>query len=217
MKLPQWICGSSCPQQPFLTQTVTICSYLMVSVAMFQEEYAVLPGAKILFCQSLSHPMSIFYSTIYHYFSDVPLSVMPHPAMDNDDAPTKLAACHPSMNSPIYVMTNVFADSVVGCGFLEWNSPIGVPLNAWWTIVLMMVFCVGCKRAHSCDGHSAHLNIHGQPPCRLPINKGELEITEVSDPKGKGKACKLWWSVWHFLCFLTWLLQCPFDSLPFLT
>ena len=111
--------------------------------------------------------------------------------MDSDDAPAELAAYHPSMNSPVYVTTDIFANSMVGHGFLEWNSPIGVPLNAWRTIVSMTVFCVGCKRVCSCDGHSAHLDIHGQPLCGLPINEGELEILEVSDPKGKGKACEL--------------------------
>ena len=102
------------------------------------------------------------------------------------------------MNSPVNLTTDVFTNSVVGCGFLEWNSPIGVPLDAWWTIVSMVVFCVGCKRIHSHDGHSAHLNIHGQPLCGLPIDKGKLGITEVSDPKGKGKAHELWWSVFMF-------------------
>ena len=187
----QWIRGSSCPQQPFLTQTVTICSHLMVSAAMLREAYAVLPGAKILYIQSLSHPVSTFYSIICHNFSDVPLSVIPHPTMDNDDAPAELAAYHLSMNSPVYMLTDVFANSVVGRGFLEWNSPIGVPLNAWRTIVSMMVFCVGCKRVCSHDGHSAHLDIHGRPVCRLPIDEGELRIIEISDPKGKGKAREL--------------------------
>ena len=103
----------------------------MVSAATLREAYAVLPGAKILFFQSLSHPMSTFYSIICYNFSDIPLSVIPHPAMDNDDAPAELAAYHPSMNSPVYMTTDVFANSMVGCGFLEWNLPIGVPLDAW--------------------------------------------------------------------------------------
>ena len=93
--------------------------------------YAVLQGSKILFCQSLLHPTSTFYSTTYHNFSDVLPSVIPHSTMDNDDAPAELAAYHPSMNSPVIVMTDVFTNSVVGHGFLEWNSPIGVPLDAW--------------------------------------------------------------------------------------
>ena len=61
---------------------------------MLWEAYAVLPGANILFFQSLSHPVSTFYSIICHNFSDVPLSVIPHPTMDNDDAPAELAAYH---------------------------------------------------------------------------------------------------------------------------
>lgn len=39
--------------------------------------------------------------------------------MDTDDAPAELAAYHPSMNSPVNVTTDVFTNSVVGCGFLE--------------------------------------------------------------------------------------------------
>ena len=52
----------------------------------------------------------------------------------------------------------------------------------------MMVFCVGCKRDNSCDSHSARINIYSEPLCGLPIDKGELDIIEVSNPKGKGKA-----------------------------
>ena len=66
----QWNHGSSCPQQLFLIQTVIACFRLMVSAAMLQEAYAVLPGTKTLFCQFLSHPVSKFYSIVYHYFSD---------------------------------------------------------------------------------------------------------------------------------------------------
>ena len=66
----QWNHGSSCPQQLFLIQTVIACFRLMVSAAMLQEAYAVLPGTKTLFCQFLSHPVSKVYSIVYHYFSD---------------------------------------------------------------------------------------------------------------------------------------------------
>ena len=208
----QWIHGSSCPQQPFLTWTVTICSHLMVSAAMLQKAYAVLPGAKILFFQSLSHPMSTFYSIICHNFSDIPLSWWC----------TSWAGCISPINEFPCIHGDWCLCQLCGwCGCLEWNSPIGVPLDAWWTIVSMMVFCVGCKRVHSHDGHSAHLNIHGQPVCRLPINEGEFRIIEVSDPKGKGKAHKLWWSVCHFLCFLTcftvFFWYCPMHSYPYLS
>lgn len=108
--------------------------------------------------------------------------------MDSDDAPPELAGYHPSLNSPVCATTDVFANSMVGRAVLEWNSRIGVPLDAWRTIISVMVFCVGCKRVRSCDGNSAHLDIHGQPLCRGPLNdESELEIFEIS-PKGKGKA-----------------------------
>lgn len=122
----QWIHGSSYPQQPFLIWTVTVCFYLMVSAVMLWMAYAVLPGSRILFCQSLLHPMSTFYSTICHNFSDVLPSVIPHPSIDNNDAPAELAVYHPSMNSPVNVTTDVFTNSVVGCGS-------GVELTYWCT------------------------------------------------------------------------------------
>lgn len=80
-----------------------------------------------------------------------------------------------------------------------------------------MVFCIGCKRVCSHDGHSGHLDIHGWPLRRLPIDEGELRITEVSDPKGKGKAHELWWSVFMFPdlslnCYNIHLI--PYLSLP---
>ena len=74
---------------------------------------------------------------------------------------------------------------MIGRALLEWNSPVGIPLDAWTTISTAWVYCTGCQRIRSFDGDCFHRNHMGEPYCGGPA-LGRDEI--IKEPVfGKGK------------------------------
>lgn len=76
---------------------------------------------------------------------------------------------------------------MIGRALLEWNSTVGIPVDAWHTIVTAYVYCAGCNRIRSFDGDCVHRDAHGYPACGgrcLGLGEGEEDLPVF----GKGKA-----------------------------
>lgn len=118
-----------------------------------------------------------------------PLPSVPlHPARDDTNPPADLVPYHPSSKPD--PPCDVFLNSMIGRACLEWNSPVGVPLDAWRTVATAIVYCVGCDRVRSFDGDCAHRDIKGKPFCGGPgctESNGGVQDNGQMD-KGKGKA-----------------------------
>ena len=79
---------------------------------------------------------------------------------------------------------------MIGRALLEWNSSVGIPLDAWTTVISARVYCAGCDRIRSFDGDCLHRDAEGNPSCggrRLGISEGDEEYPIFG--KGKGRAC----------------------------
>ena len=110
-----------------------------------------------------------------------------HPAANNDNPPPKLIEYHPSSNPA--PTPNYFGDSMIGRALLEWNSDVGIPLDAWYTVVTARVYCTGCNRVRSFDGDCLHRDAEGKLYCsgrQLGLREGEEEPPVFG--KGKGRA-----------------------------
>jgi hypothetical protein len=109
-----------------------------------------------------------------------------HPAANNENPPPALLEYHPSSN-PAPAL-DYFGKSMIGRALQEWNSPIGIPLDAWYTVITAMVFCAGCNRVRSFDGDCLHRDADGKPECggrRLGLREGDEEPPIFG--KGKGR------------------------------
>lgn len=90
-----------------------------------------------------------------------------------------------------------FGESMIGRALLEWNSVVGIPLDAWYTLSTATVFCSGCGYVRSFDGDCAHRDpVSGIPVCcsRTPMAR-QLKYESADDGamvrylgKGKGRA-----------------------------
>jgi len=110
-----------------------------------------------------------------------------HPAAHNDAPPPALLEFHPSSN-PV-PPPDYFANSMIGRALLEWNSSVGIPLDAWTTVISARVYCAGCNRIRSFDGDCLHRDAEGNAYCggrRLGIGEGDEEHPVFG--KGKGRA-----------------------------
>ena len=77
---------------------------------------------------------------------------------------------------------------MIGRALQEWNSLIGIPLDAWYTVITAMVFCAGCNCVRSFDGDCLHRDAEGNPSCggrRLGLGEGDDSGPPIF---GKGKA-----------------------------
>ena len=75
---------------------------------------------------------------------------------------------------------------MIGRVLLEWNSCVGIPLDAWNTVITAMVYCAGCNRIRSFDRDCLHRDAKGNAYCggrRLGILEGDQEPPVF----GKGK------------------------------
>jgi hypothetical protein len=75
---------------------------------------------------------------------------------------------------------------MIGRALLEWNSDIGIPLDAWATVITARVYCAGCNRVRSFDGDCLHRDVTGKPDCGGRC-LGRLEGEEEPPVFGKGK------------------------------
>lgn len=110
-----------------------------------------------------------------------------HPIAHNG-IPPALAEYHPSSNPPPHI--DYFANSMIGRALLEWNSRIGVSVEAWFTVITAFVHCTGCDRVRSFDGDCLHRNADGKPFCggrRLGLGEEEDNEPPIFG-KGKGRA-----------------------------
>ena len=67
---------------------------------------------------------------------------------------------------------------MIGRALLEWNSSVGIPLDAWYIVIMAMVYCAGCNQI-SFDGDSLHCDAEGNASCggrRLGIGEGGQEL-----------------------------------------
>lgn len=107
-----------------------------------------------------------------------------HPAVNQ--IPPALVEYHPSSNPPPFL--DYFGDSMIGRALLEWNSRIGVSVEAWHTVATAFVHCTGCNRVRSFDGDCLHRDGDGRPFCGGPrLGLGEDVNDEPVAGKGKGK------------------------------
>jgi hypothetical protein len=90
-----------------------------------------------------------------------------------------------------------FGESMIGRALLEWNSVVGIPLDAWYTLSTTVAFCSGCGYVRSFDGDCAHRDsVSGTPACqRIPTAARQLKYESADDGvmvqylcKGKGRA-----------------------------
>ena len=122
---------------------------------------------------------------------------------------TGWAGCISPINEfPIYVMTNVFANSVVfwsGIHQLVYHSMYGKLLYWWWssvlgareTIVVIAILLISI------------FTVNPSVDCQL--TRESLILLRFPILKARERLCM------SLLCLLTWPLQCPFDSVPLLT
>jgi hypothetical protein len=98
-----------------------------------------------------------------------------HPAANSDIPPPPLVQYHPSSN-PVR-SAGYFDHSMIGCALREWNSSLGIPAEAWFTIITAYVHCSGCNRVRSFDGDSMHRDsINGIGSCGgRPLAFGGVE------------------------------------------
>ncbi|KZP19052.1 hypothetical protein FIBSPDRAFT_927281 [Athelia psychrophila] len=111
-----------------------------------------------------------------------------HPAADPNMPPPALLEYHPSSNPTL--PEHHFDESMIGRAFLEWNSRIGIPQDAWDTVTSARVYCATCDRIRSFDGDSLHRDIDGNPYCggrRLGWDEDDDEEFPIFG-KGKGRA-----------------------------
>lgn len=102
--------------------------------------------------------------------------------------PPALLEYHPSSNPTL--PEHHFDESMIGRAFLEWNSRIGIPQDAWDTVTSARVYCATCDRIRSFDGDSLHRDIDGNPYCggrRLGWDEDDDEEFPIFG-KGKGRA-----------------------------
>jgi len=108
-----------------------------------------------------------------------------HPAANKDDPPPPaLLEFHPSSDPE--PSSDFFGTSMIGRALLEWNSCVGIPLDAWTTLITAIVYCAGCNRIRSFDGDCLHRDADGKAYCggrRLGIGEGDQELPVF----GKGK------------------------------
>ncbi|KAF7969699.1 hypothetical protein HWV62_26150 [Athelia sp. TMB] len=93
-----------------------------------------------------------------------------HPAAASQPPPVELSEFHEWFNPR---RADEFCKSMIGRALIEWNSIVGIPLDAWMTVRSAQTFCLTCDRTRSFDGHAAHLDGNGN--CKL-------------GGKGKGRA-----------------------------
>jgi len=101
---------------------------------------------------------------------------------------------HPTSNPP--PSFDAFLTSMVGRAFLEWNSDVGVSVDAWRILSTSGVACDGCERVRSMDGDCAHRDDTGEPTCKASVTPSSLVINISDDEdenipivdKGKGRA-----------------------------
>ncbi|KZP03200.1 hypothetical protein FIBSPDRAFT_969220 [Athelia psychrophila] len=109
-----------------------------------------------------------------------------HPAADSAKPPKALRQYHPSAYPTS--REDYFCDSMIGRALIEWNSRVGIPLDAWVTVSSARVYCATCNRVRSFDGDSLHRDADGTPRCggkRLGWDEGKEERPVW---KGKGPA-----------------------------
>jgi hypothetical protein len=74
---------------------------------------------------------------------------------------------------------------MIGRAFLEWNSTIGVTVEAWRVLSTSQVVCSGvCKKVHSLDGDCAHRDNRGRPLCDN-VGMGRMPVIELSEDENK--------------------------------
>jgi len=79
---------------------------------------------------------------------------------------------------------------MIGHVLLEWNSPLGIMLDAWHVLVMAKVICIGCQKVRSFDGDCGHWDGAGEPKCldEVDINMGDDKVENVP-VLDKGKGC----------------------------
>ncbi|KAF7969702.1 hypothetical protein HWV62_26156 [Athelia sp. TMB] len=89
-----------------------------------------------------------------------------HPTNCGNEPPSALRQYHPdfiSGESPLPL--DLFRTTAVGRALLEWNSSVGISMDAWKTITTAYVHCDGCNRFRSFDGDCLHRDVQGFPSC----------------------------------------------------
>ena len=120
----------------------------------------------------------------WHLDNTIPVPY--HPAVDNDKPPLALIEYHPS-SSPAPV-PDYFSESMIGRALLEWNSSVGIPLDAWYTVLMARVYCSGCNCVRSFNGDYLHCDVDGKPYCgghQLGLREGDEELPVFG--KGEGQ------------------------------
>jgi hypothetical protein len=75
---------------------------------------------------------------------------------------------------------DVFLHSMVGRAYLEWNSDVGVTVEAWKVLSTAEVVCGGCNKVRSLDGDCAHRDDAGRPLCNSTV-QAKSPIIDISD------------------------------------
>ena len=141
------------------------------------------PGADFMVAPSHSE----LYLYLPQYLTNQILTVPYHPAADNDNLPPELLEFHP--HSEPAPLQDYFGTSMIGRALLEWNSCIGIPLDAWYTVISAIIYCAGCNRIWFFDGDYLHCDAEGNALCgghHLGIREGDHEVPVFG--KGKGRA-----------------------------
>ena len=69
---------------------------------------------------------------------------------------------------------------MVGRGFLEWNSLVGITVEAWRVLSTAEVVCEGCRMVRSLDGDCAHRDNTGKPLCINTVQGGN-PVVDIDD------------------------------------
>lgn len=85
-----------------------------------------------------------------------------HPAL-SVEPPSALRQYHPNYDPPTTL--DLFRTTMIGRAFLEWNSSVGISMDAWTTITTAYIHCDGCNRFRSFDGDNLHRDRNGLPYC----------------------------------------------------
>jgi hypothetical protein len=110
-----------------------------------------------------------------------------HLSMENSQPPLQLLPYHPSFSPP--PSYDIFLTSMIGRASMEWNSSVGVSIDAWHILATAQVACDICKKVRSLDGDCAHRSPVGKPSCMvINVSDSDDEDENIPIDKGKGRA-----------------------------
>lgn len=104
----------------------------------------------------------VFCSSSSKISADFTFLGLHHPAL-SAEPPSALRHYHPKYNPPTSL--DLFCTTMIGRAFLEWNSSVGISMDAWTTITTAYVHCDGCNQFCSFDGDNLHRDRNGFPYC----------------------------------------------------